>query len=62
MGRVAQNPQPYFTVSSEILQPGGRGSRIYIPQEQGDPVIPPGTDVDYRMIKKGSDWKMEGSV
>jgi hypothetical protein len=24
-------------------QPGGPGPRIYIPQEQGDPVIPPGT-------------------
>jgi hypothetical protein len=23
-------------------QPGGPGSRIYIPQEQGGPVIPPG--------------------
>jgi hypothetical protein len=26
-----------------LPQPGGPGSRIYIPQEQGDPVIPPGT-------------------
>jgi hypothetical protein len=26
-----------------LSQPGGPGSRIYIPQEQGDPVIPPGT-------------------
>jgi hypothetical protein len=25
-----------------VLQPGGPGSRIYIPQEQGDPVIPLG--------------------
>jgi hypothetical protein len=27
-----------------LRQPGGPGSRIYIPQEQGDPVIPPGTE------------------
>jgi hypothetical protein len=26
-----------------LLQPGGPGSRIYNPQEQGGPVIPPGT-------------------
>jgi hypothetical protein len=26
-----------------LPQPGGPGSRIYIPQEQRDPVIPPGT-------------------
>jgi hypothetical protein len=26
-----------------LPQPGGPGSRIYIPQEQGVPVIPPGT-------------------
>jgi hypothetical protein len=44
MVRVAQNPKPYFTVSFETPpQPGGPGSCIYIPQEQGDPVIPPAT-------------------
>jgi hypothetical protein len=26
-----------------LPQPGGPGPRIYIPQEQGSPVIPPGT-------------------
>jgi hypothetical protein len=26
-----------------LPKPGGTGSRIYIPQEQGGPVIPPGT-------------------
>jgi hypothetical protein len=34
----------YFTVSdSRHLQPGGPGPRVYIPQEQGGPVIPPCT-------------------
>jgi hypothetical protein len=33
-----------FTVSDSILQPGGPGPRIYIPQEQGDPVTHPGTE------------------
>jgi hypothetical protein len=42
--RVARDSWPYFTVpNSGLLQPGGPGHRIYIPQEQGGPVIPPGT-------------------
>jgi hypothetical protein len=34
MVRAAQSPKPYFTVSFKTPQPGGPGSRIYIPQEQ----------------------------
>jgi hypothetical protein len=30
-----------------LPQPGGPGSRIYIPQEQGGPVIPPGTGLPF---------------
>jgi hypothetical protein len=42
--RVLWDSWPYFTVSvSRIPQPGGPGPRIYIPQEEGGPVIPPGT-------------------
>jgi hypothetical protein len=42
--RVPRDSWPHFTVSdSRLPQPGGPGPRIYIPQEQGDPVIPPGT-------------------
>jgi hypothetical protein len=34
----------HFTVSdSRLPRPGGPGPRMYIPQEQGGPVIPPGT-------------------
>jgi hypothetical protein len=29
-----------------LPQPGGPGSRIYVPQEQGSPVIPPGTGLE----------------
>jgi hypothetical protein len=40
--RVRWNSWPYFTVSdSKLSQTGGPGARIYIPQEQGDPVIHP---------------------
>jgi hypothetical protein len=41
--RVAQNPKPYFTFSSETPPTWKARFPIYIPQEQGGPVIPPGT-------------------
>jgi hypothetical protein len=33
-----------------LTQPGGPGSHIYIPQEQGGPVIPPGTGSPFRRL------------
>jgi predicted PurR-regulated permease PerM len=33
-----------------LSQPGGPGPRIYIPQEQGGPVIPPGTGFPFRRL------------
>jgi hypothetical protein len=37
-----------------LHQPGGTGSRIYIPQEQGGPVIPPGTGFPFcRLLRLG---------
>jgi hypothetical protein len=33
-----------------LPQPGRPGSRIYIPQEQGGPVIPPGTGFPLRRL------------
>jgi hypothetical protein len=42
---------PYFTVSySRLPQPGGPDPRIYIPQEQGGPVILPGTVFHFRRL------------
>jgi hypothetical protein len=42
--RVPRDLWPHLTVSdSRLPHPGGPGPRIYIPQEQGGPVIPPGT-------------------
>jgi hypothetical protein len=42
--RVPRDSWPHFTVSdSRIPHPGGRGPCIYILQEQGGPVISPGT-------------------
>jgi hypothetical protein len=41
----------YFTLSdSRIPQPGGPGFRIYILQEQSDPVTPPGTGFTFRRL------------
>jgi hypothetical protein len=43
MVEVPQNSRSYFTVSSETPPTLKARSRIYTPQEQGGPVIPPGT-------------------
>jgi hypothetical protein len=41
--RVQRDSGPYFTASdSRLPQPGGPGPRIYIHQQQGDPLIPTG--------------------
>jgi hypothetical protein len=49
--RVSRDSWPYFTVSdSRLPQPGGSGPCIYIPTEQGDPVIPPGTGFPFRHL------------
>jgi hypothetical protein len=42
--RVQRDSRPYFTVSdSRLHKPGGPDPHIYVPQEQGGQVIPPGT-------------------
>jgi hypothetical protein len=47
--RAARDLRPYFTASdSRLPQPGGPGSRIYIPQEQCGQVIPLGTGFRFR--------------
>jgi hypothetical protein len=46
--RVPRDSWPYFTVSdSRLPQSGGPDPGIYIPQEQGGPVIPPGTGLPF---------------
>jgi hypothetical protein len=50
--RVLRDSWPHFTVSdSRLPQPGGLGPRIYIPQEQRDPIIPPGTGFPFRRLR-----------
>jgi hypothetical protein len=49
--QVPRDWWPYFTVSvSRLSQPGGPGPRIYIPQEQGGPVIPSGTGLPFHRL------------
>jgi hypothetical protein len=49
--RVPRDSWPHFTVSnSRFPQLGGPGPRIYIPQEQSGPVIPPGTGLPFRRL------------
>jgi hypothetical protein len=58
--RVPQDIWPYFTVSdSRLPQPGGPGPLISIPQDQGGPVILPGTGFPFRRLLRlaGLWWK-----
>jgi hypothetical protein len=48
---VPRDSRPYFTVSdSRLPQLGGPGPRMFIDQEQGGPVIPPGTGLPFRRV------------
>jgi hypothetical protein len=58
--RVPRDSLPYFTVSdSRLPQPEGPGPRICIPQEQGGPVISPGTGFPFRRLLRlaGIRWR-----
>jgi hypothetical protein len=58
--RVPRDSRPHITVSdSRLPQPGGPGPHIYIPQEQGGPVIPPGTEFPFRrlLLLPGLRWR-----
>jgi hypothetical protein len=51
--RVPRGSWRHFTISdSRLLQPGGPGPRIYIPQEQGGSFIPPGTGFPFRRLQR----------
>jgi hypothetical protein len=45
-----------------LPQPGGPGSHIYIPQEQGDPVISLGTGFPLRLTGLWSQSKVQVQV
>jgi hypothetical protein len=58
--RVPRDSWPYFTdLDSRLPQPGGPGPRIYSPQEQGRPVILPGTRFPFRhlLLLAGLRWR-----
>jgi hypothetical protein len=58
--RVLRDSWTHFSVSdSRLPQPGGPGTRIYIPQDQGGPVIPPGTGYPFSRLLRlaGLRWR-----
>jgi hypothetical protein len=60
--RVSRDSWPYFTVShSSHHQLGGPGPRIYIPQEQGGPVILPGAGFPFRRLLRVSRLRRSNS-
>jgi hypothetical protein len=40
----------FYCLRFKSPQPGGPGSHIYIPEEQGGPVIAPGTDFPFHCL------------
>jgi hypothetical protein len=57
---VPRDSRPYSAVSdSRLLPPKGPGPSIYIPQEQGGPVIPTGTAFPFRRLLRlaGLRWR-----
>jgi hypothetical protein len=57
---VPRDSLPHFTVlDSRLPQTEGPGPRIYIPQEQGGPVIPPWTGFPFRRLLRlaGPRWR-----
>jgi hypothetical protein len=58
--RVPRYSWPHFTVSgSRLPQPAGPGPRIYIPQEQGRPIMPPSTEFPFLRLLRiaGLRWR-----
>jgi hypothetical protein len=51
----------FYCLRFETPQPGGPGPRIYIAQEQGGPVIPPGTAFPFRRLIRlaGLRWRYQ---
>jgi hypothetical protein len=52
-------PSPITVSDLKLPQRGGPGPRIYVPQEQGAPVIPPGTRFPFRRLLRlaGLRWR-----
>jgi hypothetical protein len=57
--QVLQNSRPYLLSHLRLPQPGGTGPRIYIPPEQGGPVISPDTGFPFARLSRlsGLRWK-----
>jgi hypothetical protein len=47
----------FYCLRLETPQPGGPGPRIYSPQEQGGPVIPPGTGFPFRRLLRHAELR-----
>jgi hypothetical protein len=62
--RVSRDSWPYFTVTdSRLPQPGGPGSRIYIPQDHDGSFMPPSTGFPFRRLLRlaGLRWRCSNS-
>jgi hypothetical protein len=61
LGSHSRGTQVHILLSQflRLPEPGGPGPRIYIPKEQGGPVIPPSTGFPFRRLLRpaGLRWK-----
>jgi hypothetical protein len=59
---VPQNSRPDFTVSFETPQLWGPGPHIYIPWEQGGPVIPPPPGTGFSFVTSYDSQSYDGGI
>jgi hypothetical protein len=64
LGSESQRTQDHILLSQflRLPQPGEPGPRIYIPQEQGGPVIPPGTGFPFRRLLRLAGLRQRYSI
>jgi hypothetical protein len=60
MVRVAQNRNHTLLSRLRLPQLGGQGSRFYIPQEEGGPIIPPGAGFPLRRLLRLASYGSQG--
>jgi hypothetical protein len=64
LGSESRGSQDHILLSQllRLLQPGGQGPRVFIPQEQGGPDIPPRTVFPFRRLLRLAGLRSRSSI